>query len=379
MPFREFVIKVASRCDLACDYCYIYTGPDQTWRFQPVMMSPPVVDATASRIGEHARAHGLASVRVGLHGGEPLLAGLETLEHLLIAVRNAVPGHIRVDLTVQTNGTLIDHEFLRLFARHQVRIGVSLDGGRSANDRHRVRANGRSSYADVARALSLLIEEPYRPLFAGILCTIDLANDPVATFRTLAGFSPPIVDFLLPHANWSRPPPRPSGSGDAPYADWLIPIFDEWYSAPGTGTRVRLFEEILQLILGGTSAIVGVGGGPAAFAVVQTDGEIEGMDSLKSTYEGAPATGLSVLTNSFDQALSHPAITGPLLGREALGDACRCCPVVDVCGGGQYAHRYRAGHGFGNPSVYCADLSRLIGHIAGRVHADLRRAGDRSG
>ena len=36
-------------------------------------------------------------------------------------------------------------------------------------------------------------------------------------------------------------------------------------------------------------------------------------------------------------------------------------------------HRYRAGDGFRNPSVYCADLTRLITHIHRRVGADLTR------
>jgi len=67
-------------------------------------------------------------------------------------------------------------------------------------------------------------------------------------------------------------------------------------------------------------------------------------------------------------------IAGPRLGRDALGPTCRSCPVVNVCGGGQFAHRYQAGAGFGNPSVYCADLRRLIEHVAGRVHRDLSSA-----
>jgi uncharacterized protein len=41
--------------------------------------------------------------------------------------------------------------------------------------------------------------------------------------------------------------------------------------------------------------------------------------------------------------------------------------VVAVCGGGNYAHRYRADVGFRNPSVYCADLYRLIRHVAERI------------
>jgi uncharacterized protein len=44
-----------------------------------------------------------------------------------------------------------------------------------------------------------------------------------------------------------------------------------------------------------------------------------------------------------------------------------------VCGGGLYAHRYRAGVGFRDRSVYCADLLRLIDHIKARLAADLPR------
>ncbi|HEX2745877.1 MAG TPA: radical SAM protein, partial [Streptosporangiaceae bacterium] len=38
-PFRQFVIKMHSRCNLACDYCYMYTMADQSWRSLPAKMS----------------------------------------------------------------------------------------------------------------------------------------------------------------------------------------------------------------------------------------------------------------------------------------------------------------------------------------------------
>jgi uncharacterized protein len=179
------------------------------------------------------------------------------------------------------------------------------------------------------------------------------------------------VDFLLPHANWTHPPPRRSDAGGTPYADWLIPIFDAWYDEPAAGTDIRFFAEMIQLLLGGVPGTESLGGGALGFAVVETDGGIEGADSLKMAYHGAAATGLSVHAHSFDEALEHPVIADPRRGRDALGATCRSCPVVSVCGGGQYAHRYRAGQGFGNPSVYCADLRRMIDHVAGRVYQDL--------
>ena len=79
------------------------------------------------------------------------------------------------------------------------------------------------------------------------------------------------------------------------------------------------------------------------------------------------AAGLDVFRHSFDEALRHPGVAARQAGAAALAAQCRACPLLRVCGGGHYAHRYRAGHGFRNPSVYCADLQRLIRHVAARL------------
>src|ERR1700721_2969082 len=54
-PFREFIVKVHSRCDLACDYCYMYEMADQSWRDQPRAMSEETADAPAHRTGDTSR------------------------------------------------------------------------------------------------------------------------------------------------------------------------------------------------------------------------------------------------------------------------------------------------------------------------------------
>jgi sulfatase maturation enzyme AslB (radical SAM superfamily) len=54
MPFREFVVKVRSRCDLSCDYCYMYELADQFWRAKPNRMPAEIAESTVRRIGEQA-------------------------------------------------------------------------------------------------------------------------------------------------------------------------------------------------------------------------------------------------------------------------------------------------------------------------------------
>jgi uncharacterized protein len=360
LPFRQFVLKVHSRCDLACDHCYVYEHADQSWRARPPLITQDTVTAAGRRIAEHAARHGLPSVRVILHGGEPLLAGAPRLAEIAGALRAAVSPDCLLDLRLQTNGMLLDEEFCTMFAAMGIKVGISLDGDRAANDLHRRYASGRSSYDQAIRAVSLLRTGRFRGIYAGLLCTVDIRADPVASYRALADLDPPAIDFLLPHATWDRPPPR--GTAATPYADWLAAAFDEW-TADGRRVSVRAFESIMATTRGGASGTESLGLEPSDVLVIETDGTIEQADSLKVAYDGAPATGLDVFRHDLDAAAAHPGIRARQHGIAGLCATCQACPVVASCGGGLYAHRYRAGSGFGNPSVYCADLKAIITHV----------------
>ena len=103
VPFRQFILKVHSRCNLSCTYCYVYEMADQGWPSLPRRMDTAIAGMIADRIDEHVRAHDLPSVDVILHGGEPLLAGTGWLTELAGTLRAQVPA--QVNLGVQTNGT----------------------------------------------------------------------------------------------------------------------------------------------------------------------------------------------------------------------------------------------------------------------------------
>jgi uncharacterized protein len=366
-------MKVHSRCNLACDYCYVYQLADQSWRHRPLTMSRETVRLAVERIAEHAAEHHLTRIGVVLHGGEPLLTGARFVAGLAAALRGGV-APTEVVLRVQTNGTLLTESMLDVLGKHEIGVAVSLDGQRAGHDLHRRYANGRGSYAAVSRGLRLLGSAAYRHLFAGLLATVDLSQDPVATYRALLRFRPPRLDFLLPLGNWTTPPPgRAAGAASTPYADWLGAIFDQWYSAPRQETELRMFREIIHLLLGGTSHLEGIGLAPAAIAVIETDGTLEQVDALKSAFPGAAATGLRLADNSMDELLEHPVSVARQAGLAALASQCQTCPVRNVCGGGFYPHRYRAGSGFRNPSVYCPDLFALIHRIRARLVRDLGR------
>lgn len=366
LPFRQFVLKIHSRCDLACDHCYVYEHADQSWRGRPTAIAPGTVVKAGERIAEHARDHRLSEVHVILHGGEPLLVGVSRLAEIARALRRAIEPVCRLDLRIHTNGVRLSAEFCEVLLAERVLVGISLDGDQSANDLHRRYANGRSSYDQVLRAVGLLRQDRYRELYAGLLATIDIRSDPVAVYRALAALDPPNLDFLLPHGTWETPPPGTGTPGATPYADWLAAVFTEW-TRDGRGVPVRMFQSIIDTTLGGVSSTESLGLAPSDVAVIETDGTIEQADSIKVTFDGAPETGLDIFRHPLDAAAAHPAIRARQQGIGGLSATCRQCPVVNSCGGGLYAHRYRNGSGFDNPSVYCADLKKIITHVRTRL------------
>jgi uncharacterized protein len=381
IPLSQFVVKIHSRCDLACDHCYVYESPDQSWRGRPMAMPEKVIEKASRRIADHVSDHRVSDVQIVLHGGEPLLVGLTRMREIISQLYSTLADKCRLDLRIHTNGVRLNEEFCKLFAEYGVKVGISLDGDQVANDRHRRYADGRSSYGHVIRAIELLQAERFRHLFAGLLCTIDIANDPVKVYDALMTLRPPRVDFLLPHATWDEPPPRTQDTGSE-YADWLIGIFDRWV-ADGRPFGVRTFESILSTLSGGQPLTETLGLAPSDLAVIETDGSYEQVDSLKRAFDGAPQTGLSVFTHPLDTLARHPGIVARQQGLAGLCDTCRACPVVTSCGGGLYTHRYdsagRLGSepGFGHPSVFCPDLFKLITHVQSRlpdVAADRQKA-----
>ena len=381
-----FLCKVASRCNLDCDYCYMYHHADQSWRRRPHFMSDEVVAAFAQGLFTYAARVGLTHATVLLHGGEPLLAGEGRITHFVASIRAAMAAmpSCKLEFAMQTNGVLLTPHWLETLDGLGVSFGVSLDGDRAANDRHRRGYHGESSYAGVATALHLIASSSHRHLFRGLLAVMDVRNDPLSTYRELASWEPPRLDFLFPDGTHENPPPGLRGGGgrtcdSTPYAEWLIPIFDEWFKSPGQ-TRVRLFENIIDVILGGKSQTEGVGEGHLNLVTIETDGEIEDVDLFKASHAGASRLGLpgdrppSVLTTTFEELVALPmAMERHRLHRgTALSNSCIECPAVGVCGGGFAAHRWSNARGFDNPSVYCADLFKLITHIHRAVTSELR-------
>jgi uncharacterized protein len=370
LPVNEFILKVASRCNLDCDYCYEYRLGDESWRRQPAVMSLETAARAADRIGEHARAHALPRILIALHGGEPMLAGAERLDGIARILREKLEPIAPVDLAMQSNATLVDDDILRVLEAQRISVGVSIDGPREANDLHRLDHAGRSSFDATVRGIAALRD---RKLLHGLLSVIDVRSDPLACFDFMASLGIEQVDFLLPHHNWTRPPFRPEGDGPPAYGEWYARIWRAWLGGRHAWMKIRYLEQIVRGLIGAPGLFEGLGLEPTQLLVLTTDGSLEGVDTLKSCGDEQQKLELSLFDVSIDAVMRHRRYLHRQQGATSLAPKCQQCPEVQICGGGYLPHRYAGGSSFAAPSVYCDDILHLISTIREDVLARSRR------
>ena len=341
-----------------------YNKGDTTWRTRPRLMPQDTFRATLDRIAEHCALAGQTAVRITFHGGEPCLIGSARFDRWCEMIRRRLDG-IDVHLTVQTNGVLLDRTWAEVLARHRVQIGISVDGPAELHDRARVDKRGRGSHARVVRGIDALRAQG---LPFGLLCVVPLGADPLAVHHHLLGLGSRNLSYLLPDFTHDTVAEVRGTYGPTPCADFLIPIFDDWWAGSDLDLRISLFRTIALLIMGGSPGADIFGNDPLGFVVVESDGAIEDLDCLRVCADGITGTGLAVQRNRFaDLAQASPLHRRFLLTGSALPGGCAGCPEATTCGGGYLPHRYSQDRGFDNPSVWCADLLAVFTHLRRRL------------
>jgi uncharacterized protein len=378
IPFiTQLILKVASRCNLNCSYCFVYNKGDSTWRKRPAIMPVEIFEAALTRMRRHCAIAGQSHVSISFHGGEPCLIGPASFDSWCLKARHILQGVATVEFCIQTNGTLLNDKWADLFRKHKVRVGVSMDGPRQYNDVFRVDHLGRGSYGQVERGLSALERDG---ITYGILCVIPLGADPLDVHHHFLSLGCKQITYAFPHFTHDTIAPIRRLYGPTPCADFLIPIFDDWWFNGTMDVHIGDLCNMSRIILGGRSRIETLGNEAPHYVFVESDGEIEGLDNLRVCAEGMAKIHLNVLTSEFQDILQTDTMHRIALfkGME-LPTGCRACCERDTCAGGYLPHRFSSTRGFDNPSVWCADLLKLFTHLRRRLGVPIEETYARRG
>ena len=257
---------------------------------------------------------------------------------------------------MQTNGVRLTEATDAVLREHEVKCGVSVDGTRRDHDRHRKLKSGEAASPAVQNGLDRSAGRRTGRSTRG--CCARCRRTPTRWRRSSnwpsssRRSSTSCCHTRTEPGPGCRRAPRPRRTANGSSRPSTLVSRSATQPAPASGCSRTSSDGA-----GGSSGSEQIGLSPSATLVIETDGAIEQVDALKSAYEGAARTGLDVTRDEFDAAFDDPGVAARQIGLRALCDTCLRCRIHPVCGGGHYAHRYRPGNGFRQPSVYCADIT----------------------
>lgn len=368
IPIDTVLVKLASRCNLACDYCYVYQMGDEAWRLQPKRMAEATAEALAGQLARLVERQG-RPLSVVFHGGEPLLVGVRAFERICALFRSHLGSSSGLHL--QTNGVLLSDEVIDVCAAHDIGISISIDGPEAVHDRHRGDHRGAGSHGRVVDAIRrVLAHRAGADLLSGLLAVIDLESDPADVYAFLKSLGAPSVDLLYRDGNHDVLPPGKSDIRSTEYGEWMSGLLDVYLADPEP-IRVRVLDDMLRLVLGGRSRKEGVGLAEYGILVVDTDGTVAKNDTLKSASSGDRfADHVSTVYGDLLAFVGSDAFEAYHRSQRPAAPECLTCPELAVCGGGMPTHRWSGANGLANPSVFCADQLHLIARMREKVGLD---------
>ncbi len=144
---------------------------------------------------------------------------------------------------------------------------------------------------------------------------------------------------------------------------WMLGFFKIWFNDKDKNSTIyKPFDAISQKFLGfedlGDESI---GRRNNGVLTIKTNGQIEAVDSLKICGDGFTSTSFNVKNDEFNDVFSHALIHRYYYAHDDkyLCLQCKNCLLVDICGGGQLAHRYSNENEFNNPSIYCHEIKEF--------------------
>ena len=144
---------MTNACNLNCTYCYDkdnHTIP-QKEDYKVINNLDKIVNNIV-KIFDNENSKN----RIIFHGGEPLLIKGKTYEKLILKILKLRPN---TKFNIQTNGTLLSNEHIRIFKKYNVEIGISIDGYNEITNNSRVYSNGINSFNKVMQKIDMLNNE----------------------------------------------------------------------------------------------------------------------------------------------------------------------------------------------------------------------------
>ncbi len=349
MIYSEFLIKPASaKCNLDCEYCFYKDISKRRDIKDYGFMSLETLESIVKR----AYAETEKSVVFSFQGGEPLLVGIDYYYHLFEFINKYNVNKINTEVSIQTNGILIDEEFVELFKKHHVLVGVSLDGTEDIHNLFRIDYDKKPTYHRVIEGINLLKKYDVEFNILTVITKYVARNiQKIYQFYKAQGFKHMQfiegLDYDFKQSGKER-----FSLNNKDYYKFLKDLFILWYNdlTKGDYQSIRVFDVMIHKLMNNEQVVPCFYKGVCRNQnIIEANGDIFPCDfyvTEKHVLGNIMTDSLSSINNnkSYDEFINESLI---------VPNDCQLCKYNYLCRNG--CKRYRVHHKY----YYCEAIYRF--------------------
>ena len=181
---KQLIFKVTRGCNLRCSYCYVFEKKEFVGEFMPFDLYEKILErffneTKYGNILKEGESRQQDYLNIVFHGGEPTTIGKQKfMKYCKVAHQLARRYEKVLQVSIQTNGTLLDDEWIAMFRKYKITAGISFDGfGKSQEERNA----GQSLIETILKlksvnmfnsVLMVLHKSNYKDIFTDKICLI---------------------------------------------------------------------------------------------------------------------------------------------------------------------------------------------------------------
>ncbi len=327
MDSISILIKPASsKCNLKCKYCFYLDSSSYRYTADFGIMDFETVDNIIKQIVSLNPKH----INIGFQGGEPLLAGSDYFEYFIDKFNAANTNNIRVSYMLQTNGTIINDKFIKIFKENNFLIGLSIDGPMKLHDKNRILVNDEKTHTKVLETLQIFKDNN---IAFNVLCVVtkDHAKNAEKVYNYFKKLNLKYLQFIpcldpvdSKKQNYSLSSDDYFMFLDETYKLWLKDLKDN------NPVSIRYFDNMVWLLKGKLPESCDMRGICSIQNIIEADGSVYPCDFY--CFDDKKIGNIN--ENSFEQMFNHEISQEFINSSKVLNDKCRTCPYINLCRGG---------------------------------------------
>lgn len=342
----DFIVKVTSRCNIRCKYCYHFSSPR-------IEINKDMPKDVASDLIKESINYNKIETNFIWHGGEPLLMGKKYFEFLINEQKiHNIHKKLLIRNSIQTNGLLLNDDWINFFINNDFHIGISLDGYFENHIQNR-----NITQEDFFKILSNINKLQEKNAKFGILCVVS---------QNLVGNEKKLIDFFFENKIYNIGFLPKVIANDAninkdesispvEYGYFLCNFFDLWINSNNTKLVIREFDEYFRSKLGIYNKLCTNSNNCINYMTILPSGEVFLCDCFEQNSKnkvGHISEGLYTLRKA--RSLHNLKKFSSFVPQQ-----CIQCEYHKICNGGCKYFRLLSDKEYSMPHFYCQSFYNL--------------------